>query len=132
MKSDRARRPVIFAVLNLFLVASAVWGLFALANHYFDSRSQTLRPKVITDPTSARAAREVTRSNTGTHADKTLQWLTPMGSLYFGDHPPPGSTLVEPTENPAETHKDISRDSKHSEEKTSPSDRVPDRDSDHR
>jgi hypothetical protein len=139
MTYDRARRRVTFAVVSLFLVASAVWGLFAVVNRYFDSRSQTLRPKVVTDRTSTHAARELGSSN-GTQADKIQQWLTPMGSLYFGDHPPPGSTLVEPTENlgmsgsgaiaasPAETHKDATRNSKQPEEKPKPYDRVPDRD----
>src|SRR5205085_3631371 len=27
--------------------------------------------------------------------DAIQKWRTPAGSLYFGDHPPPGSTLVE-------------------------------------
>jgi hypothetical protein len=52
MTYDRARRRVTFAVVSLFLVASALWGLFAVVNQYFDSRSQTLRPKVVTDRTS--------------------------------------------------------------------------------
>lgn len=141
MTYDRARRRVTFAVVSLFLVASALWGLFAVVNQYFDSRSQTLRPKVVTDRTSTHGARELASSN-GIQADKIQQWLTPMGSLYFGDHPPPGSTLVEPTENlgmsgsgafaasPAETHKDARRDSKHPEEKPKPYDRVSDRDND--
>jgi hypothetical protein len=38
-------------------------------------------------------------------ADAIQKWRTPSGSLYFGDHPPPGSTLLEtyaetPTSSP--------------------------------
>jgi len=29
------------------------------------------------------------------YADAIQKWRTPGGSFYFGDHPPPGSTLVE-------------------------------------